>query len=76
MKINATKLDKKTIEICAAWVADALTRELMPLSKPTKVGIMRQEYKSQGLGLAVRLLDILGTYAEENRTNIDCFDRK
>ena len=76
MKIDTTKLDKKTIEICAVWVADALKRERMPLAKPTKDEMMRQEYKSQGLDLAVRMLDVLGTYAEENRTNIDCFDRK
>lgn len=76
MKIDATKLDKKTIEICATWVADALARERMPSINQTKDEKMRQEYKSQGLDLAVKMLDVLGTYAEENRTNIECFDRK
>ena len=76
LEFNTAELDIKTLELCRAYLRDALRRQEItaPLAK-TKKASAEGELQRQGLRHACALVEVLKEHAKGNDRTIEIFNK-
>lgn len=76
LEFNTAELDIKTLELCGAYLRDALRRdEISEIGAKTKKARAEGELRRQGLRHGCALVEALKEYAKDNDRTIEIFNK-